>query len=217
MELLLTELELKNEELFTSQSDKNQLRQEKDKLEARLINLQTKYEELIEQVNNRQVLLKESGEKKTALEELKKNCKYGQHQKLLVEILLKTEENINLYNTHDDHEMKEKIITDLNKFDFREAENICQLQANIINIDKELENIRQQASTIIDELMKLTKGQFFLHGKKQNLILFGDINTGNISADGNVFIGNQISDANFSYTNNLITELSKEKRLRRDS
>ncbi|CAJ0748659.1 2546_t:CDS:1, partial [Entrophospora sp. SA101] len=118
---------------------------------------------------------------------------------LTIKRLLEVEEDINLCETFGNSKEKEEIIKELNKNGFRgDIKGLCQLQAEITQIDKQLDKIREQARTIIEDLMELTKGQFFLKGRQQNLILFGDINV----QGGHAFIGNQFGDnANLSHNN----------------
>lgn len=179
---LTIELATKQEELTTAntnhQSEVKQLKQAKEELEEKLTILQTKYEELLEQANNRQKILKEIGEKRKELEVLINNCAFNKDQEFIVrEVLLEAQKDIILYNTASDEERKEKVIKHLvSKFTTERINNLCLLQSEITSLDKALDQARNQAEIIIEDLMKLTKGQFMIKNRQQNLILFGDIN-----------------------------------------
>ncbi|CAH1761631.1 3624_t:CDS:10 [Entrophospora sp. SA101] len=202
---LEAEILAKQEKLETSLSNQEQLKQEKTELEEKLTTLQAKYEELLEQATHRQELLKKLGEKNKALETLRNNCDYKPHQKLLVKYLLEAQEEFTRYNTYGADEKKKEIIKDLKEEGFKEVDNLCQLQTEITQLDKQLDKIRENARTIIEDLIKLTKGQFFLRGRQQNLILFGDINV----QGGHAFIGNEFGDNTNLSHNSYITGIEE--------
>lgn len=173
---LMAELEIKEEELATSLVDQKQLKQEKIELEIKLETLQTKYEELLEQADNRQKILKEIGGKREELGKLRKTCELNDYQKLLIKYLLEAQEDFIKYNTVADEKKVGEITKLFKSKGFSNIDDLCLLQVEITRLDKQLDQTRNQAEIIIQDLMKLTKGQFMIKGKRQNLILFGDIN-----------------------------------------
>jgi len=168
---------------------------------------------LLEQATHRQELLKTLGEKKQELETLRNNCDYAPYEELTIKRLLEVEEDINLCETFGNSKEKEEIIKELNKNGFRgDIKELCQLQADITKIDKQLDKIREQARTIIEDLMELTKGQFFLRGRQQNLILFGDIIN---VAQGHAIVNSQLgnnTDLSYNRIEEIPTSTTRDKR-----